>query len=156
MTNFEALISEVKYLAAKENDTRFGGRIQLKVDSPKVDVYLFQNQPRIAWHSGIPNHLCAFTDSFDDNHCAAYVYVWDEGLRLKCTLELSNIDSGHREELPYISTSVDDREIAERVIASLVAGAERMKARGPVEHGALGDVAVLAANSEIDCSYKSV
>jgi hypothetical protein len=141
MTNRDAVVSALRILAAKQNDTRFGGIARLKIDSPKLEHFLFQDRPRTVWHGGIPNHICAFTDSFDNNHCAAYVYVWDEGLRLKCTLELSNIDSGHREELPYISTSVDDNEIAELVITSLIAGTERMIARGSVEYKSLGDVA---------------
>lgn len=135
MTNSYTLISEVRSLVAHENDTRFGGKLRLKVDAPKVEIYLFQDVPRIAWHSAIPNHLCAFVDSFDNNHCAAYVYVWEEDDRLKCTLKLSNVDDEHHEELPYISKSLDDHQIAERVIASVIAGTERMKATGTIGHG---------------------
>lgn len=101
MTDSDTLISAVRRMAANENDARFGGRPRLKIEAPMVEIYLFQHQPRIAWHSAIPNHLCAFIDSFDDNHCAAYVYIWEEETGLKCTLRLSNIDGAHHLDLPY-------------------------------------------------------
>jgi hypothetical protein len=128
MTNSYNLISAVQCLAANENANRFGGKPRLKVDAPKVEVYLFQSRTRIDWHSDVPNHLCAFIDSFDNDHCAAYVYLWEEEDRLRCTLRLSNIDGAHREDLPYLSKSLNDHQIAERVIASVITGTEPMKA----------------------------
>ena len=133
MTNIDALFKAVEELLENENVGRYG-KTQLKVEAPKHEVYLFQDRPRIDWHSGIPNHLCAFTDSFDENHCAAYVYVWEEIHRLKCTLRISNIDGAHYADLPYISKSLDDREIAKRVIDLVITGTERLKARGTIEH----------------------
>src|SRR6266436_1838455 len=137
MTNLYNLIAAVEHEAANENLTR-PKRPQLKVAAPFVDVFLFQNRPTAAWHSAIPNRLCAFTDSFEDDTCAAYVYLWEEESRLKCTLELSNMDTGHIEDLAYIPTSLNDREIAQRVIASVVAGTKRMKAKGNIEQTIVG------------------
>lgn len=133
MTNIDAIIAAVGDLAENQNAGHYEGT-QLKVEAPKREVYLFQDRPRIDWHSGIPNHLCAFTDSFDENHCAAYVYVWEEIDRLKCTLRISNIDGAHYANLPYVSKSLDDREIAKRVIDLVITGTERLKARGTIEH----------------------
>lgn len=133
MTNIDAVFKAVEELVENENVGGYG-RTQLKVEAPKREVYLFQDRPRIDWHSGIPNHLCAFTDSFDENHCAAYVYVWEEIDRLKCTLRISNIDGAHYAELPSISKSLDDHEIAKRVIELVITSTERMKARGSIEH----------------------
>ena len=132
MTDLHTLIATVRDYAANENVIRYGGRDQLKVKAPFVDVFLFENCPKIRWHSAIPNDMCAFTESFDDNHCAAYVYLCEEETRFRCTLELSITDEGHREDLPYISKSLDDHEIAQRVIASVVAGTKRMKPSGAV------------------------
>src|SRR6266481_2566047 len=67
-----------------------------------------------------------------------YVFLWEEDSRLKCTLELSNMDTGHIEDLPYIPTSLNDCEIAQRVIASVVAGTKRMKAKGNIEQTIVG------------------
>ena len=130
MTDTETLISTLRMMIADENNARFSGAPKLSVDSPKVEIYLFQNQPRIAWHSAVPNHFCAFINSFDDNHCAAYVYVWEEEALLKCTLRLSNIDGAHHLELPSIPKSLDDYRIAGRVVAAVLDGTERMKAKG--------------------------
>jgi hypothetical protein len=132
MTNLYNLIAAVEHEAVNQNVTR-DKKPQLQVKAPFVDVFLFQNQPKIAWHSAIPNHLCAFTNSFDDDTCAAYVYLWEEDSRFRCTLELSNIDAGHVEDLSYIPKSLNDQEIAQQVIASVVAGTRRMKARGDIE-----------------------
>ena len=132
MTNIDAVIAAVQDRADNENINRYG-RTQLKVDARKREFYLFQDRPRVDWHSGIPNHLCAFTDCFDENHCVAYVYVWEEVDRLRCTWRISNIDGAHYAELPYISKSLDDRDIAKRVIDLLIIGTERLKARGTIE-----------------------
>src|ERR1051325_394126 len=131
MTHIDAVIAALEDLAENENASRCGAK--LKVDAPKREVYLFQDHPRIDWHSGIPNHLCAFTDSFDENHCAAYVYVWEEIDRLKCTLRISNIDGAHYAGLPYISKSLDNREIAKRLIDLVITNTKRLKARGTME-----------------------
>jgi hypothetical protein len=146
MTNLDNLTSVIRTLASKENVSRYGGKTQIEVEAPKVDVGIFQDRPLIGWHSDVPNHLCVFSFSFDNDHCAAYVYVWEEDSRLRCTLVLSNIDSGHYEELPYISKSVDDHEIAERLIASLIPGTERMKASGAIEQSLAADAAIASTS----------
>jgi|SRR5882724_35705 len=128
MTNLNNLVSSVRTLAISSGITK------LEVDAPKLEYFIFQNQPRVAWHSAIPNDFCAFIYSFDDDHCAAYVYVREEEHQFKCTLRISNIDGPHHEALPHIPTSLEDNEIAEQVIASVVAGTERMKARGSIHH----------------------
>ncbi len=133
MTNIQAVITAVEQLTANENTTRYGGKPQLDVEAPKLQPYEFQGRPRIDWHSGIPNNFCAFSYSFDDNHCAAYVYVSEQSDRLKCTLRVSNIDGPHYAELPPISKSLDDHKIARCVVDTLVAGTECMKARGAIE-----------------------
>lgn len=133
MTNIDSLIGVVRTVTANENAARYSGKAQLKVAVPKLEHYLFQDRPRIDWHSGIPNHLCSFTDSFDDDHCAAYVYVWEEQDRLKSTLRLSNIDGAHYAQLLYLSKSLTDLEIATRVVDSVTAGTELMSARGTIE-----------------------
>jgi hypothetical protein len=73
MTNIQAIVRAVESVSADENATRYDGKLHLEVEAPKLQPYEFQGQPRIGWHSGIPNNFCAFSYSFDDNHCAAYV-----------------------------------------------------------------------------------
>jgi hypothetical protein len=41
MTDSDTLISAVRRMAANENDARFGGRPRLKIEAPKVEIYLF-------------------------------------------------------------------------------------------------------------------
>ena len=133
MTNIETLIAAVQDVLANENATRYGGKTQLQIDAPKLEIYEFQNRPRIQWHSGIPNSFCAFSFSFDNDHCAAYVYVWDQPFSLNCTLRVSNIDGAHYAALPPVSKSRDDYEIARHLIDMLVAGTECTKSRGPIK-----------------------
>lgn len=133
MSNVDGLVSVIKSLAAKENDARFRGITRLKADAPKYEDDPLQIFRTLGWHSGIPNDLCTYIDTFDDEHCASYVYLREQGDRFKCTLKLSNIDGAHQEDLPSIPTALDDREIAQHVIASVIAATERMEARGVVE-----------------------
>ena len=133
MTNIQSVITAVEGVTANENATRYGGKPQFDVEAPKLQPYEFQGRPRIDWHSGIPNNFCAFSYSFDDNHCAAYVYVLEQPDRLKCTLRVSNCDGALYADLPSISKSLDDHEIARRVVDTLVGGTECMKARGAIE-----------------------
>jgi hypothetical protein len=133
MTDIQAIVTAVTQVIANENATRYRGKPQLDVEAPKLQPYEFQGLPRIDWHSGIRNNLCAFSYSFDDSHCAAYVYVFEESDALKCTLRVSNIDGSHLAELPSISRSLDDHKIARLVVDTLVAGTECMQARGAVE-----------------------
>ena len=133
MTNIQDLITAVKDVTADENATRYGGKPQLEVEAPKLQPYEFQGRPRIGWHSGIPNNLCAFSYSFDDNHCAAYVYVFEQAYRLNCTMRISNRDGAHYAALPSVSKSLDDREIARCLVDTVVAGTECMKSRGAIE-----------------------
>src|SRR5436305_969473 len=90
MTNRDAVVSALRILAAKENDIRFDGIARLKVDSEKREHFLFQGRPQSAWHGGIPNDVCVFIDWFDDDHCAAYLYLLEQDGRFNCTLQLSN------------------------------------------------------------------
>lgn len=93
-----------------------------------VQSYLFQNRVRTDWHYGIPNDIGACIKWFDDEHCASYVYILVQDDYLKCTLRLSNMDPDRPSEvLPNIPKSLDEYQIAERVIASVIAGTERMK-----------------------------
>lgn len=133
MSDMESVISAVKDVAAYENATRYGGKPQLEVEAPKLQFYEFQGQPRIAWHSGIPNNLCVFSYSFDENHCAAYVYLFEQRDELKCTLRISNCDGAHYADLTPFSRSLDDSEIARSLVETLVAATEGLKARGTIE-----------------------
>lgn len=130
MTNLNNVISAIRDLAGIENTARFGGRSHVKVDAPKIqEPFIFQNRVHIDWHSGVPNHVCAYSETFDDEHCAAYVYLWQQGDHFACTLRLANEDGAHHEPLARIACSCDDRDIAQAVIASVIAGTQRLKRR---------------------------
>jgi len=133
MTEIQTIITVIQDVAARENAMRYGGKSQLEVEAPKLQPYEFRGQPRIDWHSGIPNDFCAFSYSFDDNHCAAYVYVLEQPDNLKCTLRVSNCDGAHYADLPSLAKSLGDHEIARSVVETLVAATEGLKARGTIE-----------------------
>jgi hypothetical protein len=133
MTNIQRIITVLEDAAAYENATRYGGKPQLEVEAPKLQPYEFQGQPRIAWHSGIQNNFCAFSYSFDDNHCAAYVYVCEQRDELKCTLRVSNCDGAHYADLHPLPKSLTDNEIAHSIIETLITATEGLKARGSIE-----------------------
>jgi len=133
MTSIQAVIAAVKDVTADENAMRYGGKPQLEVEAPKLQTYEFQGRPCVGWHSGIPNNLCTFSYSFDDTHCAAYVYILEQADRLNCTMRISNCDGAHYAVLPSIPRSLDDREIARCVVDALVAGTECMKSHGAIE-----------------------
>ncbi len=130
MTNLNNVISALRELANIENDARFGGRTQIKVDSPKLqEPFIFQNAVQIHPHSGIPNDVCAYTDAFDDDHCAAYVYLCQQDSHFICKLRLANEDGAHHEPMPSIPCSLDDHTIAQTVIASVITGTQRFGRR---------------------------
>jgi hypothetical protein len=133
MTNIHTVIAAVEDVAAHENATRYGCKPQLEVEAPKLQPYEFQGQPRIDWHSGIPNNFCAFSYSFDDNHCAAYVYVCEQAEQLTCSLRVSNCDGANYAALPALSKSLDDHEIAQSIVEALVAATNGLKSRGAIE-----------------------
>jgi hypothetical protein len=141
----ESVITAVKNIAAYENTNRYGGKPQLEVESPKLEHYEFQGQPRIAWHSGIPNNFCAFSFSFDDNSCAAYVYVFEEANELKRTLRVSNCDGASYADLPTLEKSLNDVEIANSVVKTLVAATQGLKAYGSIEQFTAPEDGVLAS-----------
>lgn len=145
MTNMQAVISAVENLAAHENTTRYGGKTQLEVEAPKLQRYEFQGQPRITWHSAIPNDLCAFSYSFDENRCAAYVYVLEQPDELKCTLRVSNCDGAHYADLPALAKSLDDNEIAHCVVTTVVAATQGLKAWSTLEQFARPNSGLLAS-----------
>ena len=133
MIDIQSVISAIKEMAAYENAIRYGGRTQLEVEAPKLQFFEFRGQPRIAWHSGIPNNLCVFSYSFDENYCAAYVYVFEHNDELRCTLRVSNRDGAHYTDLMPLSRSLSDSEIAHSLVETLVTATESLKARGGIE-----------------------
>ncbi|HKU73969.1 MAG TPA: hypothetical protein VJR02_08630 [Pyrinomonadaceae bacterium] len=133
MIDIDSVISATKNTAAYENATRYAGKPQLEVEAPKLQFFEFRGQPSVDWHSGIPNNLCVFSYSFDENHCAAYVYLCEHGDELRCTLRVSNCDGAHYADLMPLSRSLSDSEIANSLVETLVTATEGLKARGGVE-----------------------
>jgi hypothetical protein len=133
MINIESVISSVKDVAAYENATRYGGKPQLEVEAPKLQFFEFRGQPRVGWHSGIPNNLCVFSYSFDENHCAAYVYISEHADELRCTLRVSNRDGAHYADLMPLARSLNDSEIAHSLVETLVTATKGLKERGGIE-----------------------
>ena len=133
MIDIQSVISASKDMAAYESAIRYGGRTQFEVEAPKLQFFEFRGQPRIAWHSGIPNNLCVFSYSFDENHCAAYVYVFEHNDELRCTLRVSNRDGAHYAGLMPLSRTLTDNQIAHSLVETLVSATEGLKARGGIE-----------------------
>lgn len=132
MIDIESIISATKDVAAYENATRYAGKPQLEVEAPKLQFFEFQGQPRADWHSGIPNNLCVFSYSFDENHCAAYVYLFEHGDELRCTLRVSNCDGAHYADLMPLSRSLNHSEVAHSLVETVITATEGLKARGGI------------------------
>ncbi len=126
MTNLNTLVSVLQIRVTDENNVRFGGKTRLKVEVPKLEIVDLKHRVLIEYHSGVQNHFCVFIDTFDDAHCAAYVYVWEQEETLKCTLRISDTEGEREPEgLADIPKSLDDDDIAQRLIDSLIDGTER-------------------------------
>ena len=133
MTDIHAIIAAVRRATDDENKTRYRGKPHLEIEAPKLQLYEFQGCPKIGWHSGLPNDFCCFSYSFDDNHCAAYVYVLDRADLLQCTVRVSNCDGAYYARLPSIPKSGAGSEIAGDLVDTLVAATEVMGARGTLK-----------------------
>ena len=130
MTDLTTLISVVQAHVANENQARFDGKQRLKVEKPKRIVFEWQHRIIIDWHYGIPNHFCVFIDTFDDDHNAAYVYVWEGEDVLKRVLITSYKDGPEDpKELPDLDKSLDDDEIARQLLASVIDARIRARPR---------------------------
>ncbi|MCP9494168.1 MAG: hypothetical protein MSG64_06910 [Pyrinomonadaceae bacterium MAG19_C2-C3] len=120
MKNLNTLISAVNAHAFSENAIRFNGNERIKVEQEKIEVVEWKQGILSGWHHEVPNDFCIFSDVLDS--CAAYVYVKLKGEKLICTLVVSDGTGNEKKsELPPLENSLDDNDIAQRLIKYFVA-----------------------------------